>query len=72
MTPRSSPKSYPASSAMCTIARVSFGKQLWATNPKDVTIVCESGTSSEYTVPQNGRLTASVTRTHAAFFESRR
>ena len=28
ITPRSSPKSYPASSAMCTRARESFGKQL--------------------------------------------
>ena len=51
-------KSYPASSAILIIARVSFGKQLWATSPKEVTTVWVRSTSNEYTVCSTARRAA--------------
>src|ERR1700737_2029413 len=68
ITPDSRPKSYPASSAIFTNARVSFGKQLCATRPYDETTVPEAGTSTEYTSPENERRSVETTRTQHAFF----
>ena len=47
VTPRSSPKSYPASSAIRIRAAVSLGKHWPTTSPPVVTTVPASGTFSE-------------------------